>query len=96
MGWIKKCLPFVIKHISLVKPKFLVLLGAVASQALLGVNEGIMRIRGRWYKLKVPGLNSSLDVMPMYHPAFLLRQPSHKRDAWDDLKKISAKLQKLN
>ena len=88
------CLPLVKKHISLVKPKILVLLGGIASQALLGVNEGIMRLRGKWHKLDVSGIENSLDVMPMYHPAFLLRQPSHKRDAWEDLKSIKKKLQK--
>ena len=90
------CLPFVKKHISLLKPKLLVLLGAVASQALLGINEGIMRDRGKWQTLDIPGLDKRLDVMPIYHPAFLLRQPSHKRDAWEDLKNINTKLKKLD
>ena len=93
---ISVCLPFVKKHICLIKPKLLVLLGAVACQALLEVDEGIMRIRGKWYKLDIQELNHSIDVMPIYHPAFLLRRPSHKKEAWEDLKNINAKLKKFD
>lgn len=78
------CLPFVMRHIALVKPKVVVALGGVAAKQLLDTTEGIMRLRGRWQTLPLPD-GTSLPLLPTFHPAYLLRQPAHKRLAWRDL-----------
>ena len=78
------CLPFVMRHVTLVKPKVVVALGGVAAKQLLDTTEGIMRLRGRWQTLALPD-GTSLPLLPTFHPAYLLRQPAHKRLAWRDL-----------
>lgn len=82
--------PFVLRHIALVRPKAIVALGAVASRALTGDAVGIMRMRGLWRTLDIDDV--SYPVLPMLHPAFLLRQPDAKRLAWADLLSLKAKL----
>jgi len=77
--------PFVLRHLALVRPRHLVLLGGTAAKALLRRNEGITRLRGRWHSLDVPGLGP-VPTLATLHPAYLLRQPSAKRDAWTDLR----------
>jgi DNA polymerase len=79
------CLPFLHRHIALTKPRHIVLLGGQASQALLGSSLGISRLRGRWHAAKVPGLDQPLPALPLLHPAYLLRRPGAKREAWADL-----------
>ena len=85
---IAACLPFVERHIELVNPKVLVLLGGVAAKTLLHTKEGITRLRGRWteYKSLSQQQNTvAIPCLPIYHPAYLLRQPSAKRQVWNDL-----------
>ncbi len=82
---ISQCLPFLHRHIALVRPARLVLLGAVAVRALIGGKDGITRLRGKWREIEIPGMEGGLRVLPTYHPAFLLRQPDAKRLAWTDL-----------
>jgi uracil-DNA glycosylase family 4 len=82
---VAQCLPFIQRHIALVQPQVLVLLGGIAVKALLETQAGITRIRGQWQTLTVPGLATPLPVLPTYHPAFLLRAPLQKRFAWRDL-----------
>ena len=89
---IATCLPFVMRHIALVAPDILVLLGATAVRALTGQTEGIRRVRGRWQALSVPGLDAPLPCLPTYHPAYLLRTPLAKREAWADLLALRARL----
>ncbi|HWB51831.1 MAG TPA: uracil-DNA glycosylase [Stellaceae bacterium] len=89
---IAACLPFVFRHIALSRPKMLVLAGGTAASSLLGTAEGITRLRGRWFDLTVPGLDAPLATLPMFHPAFLLRSPERKREAWRDLLALKAKL----
>ncbi len=82
------CKPFLERHVALVNPDCVVLLGAVAAKAMLpaqDTNAGISRLRGKWRKLAVTGLEAEIDCLAMYHPAYLLRMPSAKRDAWNDL-----------
>ena len=84
------CLPFIRKHIELIAPKVLMLLGSTATYALLRNKEGITKIRGKWVdmefgKLKVP-------TLPSFHPAFLLRQPAQKKYSWEDLKMLKKKI----
>lgn len=82
---VAQCLPFIQRHIALVQPQVLVLLGGVAVKALLPTQMGITRIRGQWQTLSLPGLTAPLPVLPTYHPAFLLRSPVQKRFAWRDM-----------
>ena len=84
------CLPYLIRQIELVSPKVIVLLGATAAHYLLDKKEGITRLRGRWLDY------NSIPVMPTYHPAFLLRKPEAKREAWADLQQVMAKFGKYH
>ena len=77
-------LPFARRHIALARPRHVVLLGGTAAKALLGAREGITRLRGRWHSLEVEGLGT-VPALPALHPAYLLRQPAAKREAWQDL-----------
>lgn len=77
------CLPFTLRQIELAAPDVLVTLGAPSTQVILGAKEGITRLRGRWQEREVGP--RTLRVLPMLHPAYLLRQPLHKRFAWRDL-----------
>ena len=88
---VEACRPFVDRQIALVAPKVLMLAGGAAAKTLLGTTEGIMRLRGRWQAFAVPG--GSVDVMPTFHPAFLLRSPARKREAWRDLLAVKARLE---
>ena len=92
---IASCLPFVFRHIVLSRPKVLVLAGGTAATTLLDTADGITRLRGRWFDLAVPGLDAPLPTLPMFHPAFLLRSPERKREAWRDLLALKAKLAEL-
>lgn len=86
------CLPFVMRHIALVAPEMLLLLGATAVRALTGQTQGIRRVRGRWLALDVPGLAAPVACLPTYHPAYLLRSPLAKREAWADLLSLRARM----
>jgi len=77
--------PFLERHIELAAPKIIVLMGNTPCQALLG-RRGITRMRGNWTQAR------DIPVMPMFHPAYLLRNPAAKREAWADLLEIKAKL----
>ncbi len=91
---IAACLPFVERHIELVDPEILVLLGGPASKALLGMNEGIAKIHGQWFDYASANMASPVRAMPLYHPENLLKSPAQKRDAWHDLLEIKQKLAK--
>jgi DNA polymerase len=92
---IASCLPFVLRHIMLVKPEVLVLCGGAAAGALLAQGRGITRLRGHWFDLAIPGLDRSMPTLPMFHPSFLLRTPERKREAWRDLLSLRARLDEL-
>jgi DNA polymerase len=77
------CLPFVLRHIELVDPAMIFALGAVPFQSLVNTTEGISRARGTWRSLDIGG--KSYPLLPTLHPAFLLRQPGQKANAWRDL-----------
>jgi DNA polymerase len=76
-------LPFVLRHITLVKPRHVVLLGGVSAKTLLRAKDGITRLRGRWHRLAAE--EATLPALATLHPAYLLRSPAAKRDAWADL-----------
>jgi len=84
------CRPFIERHIDLVNPKIMVLLGGAAAKVLLNSTQGILKMRGRWNKFG--GAQGEIDVMPTLHPAYLLRQPAQKKLAWQDLLKIREKI----
>ena len=86
------CVAFTRRHIELVRPKVVVLAGAVPAKTLLDTTEGITKLRGRWFELAVPGLDAPVPTLPMFHPAFLLRSPERKREAWRDLLALKARL----
>jgi DNA polymerase len=86
------CRPFVDRHIALVRPSLLVMVGGTASAALLPGSEGITRLRGRWLRLNVSGAPEPIEAVAMYHPSFLLRSPERKREAWLDLLSLKTKL----
>ena len=88
---ISACLPYVKKHINLINPKILVLVGATAASALLNIQTGITQIRGKWKNIETKD-KKSLKSIAIFHPAFLLRQPSRKKEAWEDLKKIKIEI----
>jgi DNA polymerase len=77
------CMPYLNEQIDLLEPQVIVALGATAVQGLFGTSEGIMRLRGKWKLYK-----GRIAVMPTYHPAYLLRTPSAKRDVWEDLQAV--------
>ncbi|MET0295379.1 MAG: uracil-DNA glycosylase, partial [Phenylobacterium sp.] len=79
------CAPFLHRAIELVAPRMVLLLGASSAKAMLGREEGILALRGRWFDWRSPSGNQELPVMPTLHPAFLLRQPAAKKKAWGDL-----------
>jgi len=87
------CLPFLRRHIELVAPEIIILLGAVAVRHVLGRTDGIMRMRGKWLEYHAAG--RMVPVMPTLHPAYLLRQPAHKKLAWRDLQAIEQKTQPI-
>ncbi len=77
-------LPFVLCHVALARPRLLVLAGGVAAKGVLQSREGITRLRGRWHQVSILE-DQVLMALPTLHPAYLLRNPAAKRDAWADL-----------
>jgi len=88
------CLPFLRRHIELARPKVIILLGAVAARHVVGVSDGIMKLRGRWMEYRVG--DAMVPLMPTLHPAYLLRQPAHKKLAWRDLQAVRERMAALN
>jgi len=76
------CKPFLLREIAVVQPEVIVVLGNTAMRNLLDTREGITRLRGRFQDYK------GIKVMPTFHPAYLLRDPTKKRETWEDLKKV--------
>lgn len=86
-------LPFLRRHIDLVAPKAMLLAGGSALSALFGFEARITREHGKWREY--PAAHGPVPVLPLFHPAYLLRQPSLKREAWADLLAFRAKLDEL-
>jgi uracil-DNA glycosylase family 4 len=90
------CQPFLERQIRLVQPELIVTVGGAAAKLILDVKQGIMKVRGKWGAMEVPAEANeaamSVTVMPTLHPAYLLRSPGHKRQAWRDLLAIRARL----
>jgi DNA polymerase len=81
------CEPFLFRQVESIRPKVIVALGTFAAQALLRTQDSISRLRGRVY------LYGGAKLIPTFHPAYLLRSPDKKREAWEDLKRARALLQ---
>jgi len=79
---VQQCEPFLLRQIDSVKPKVIVALGKFGAQCLLKTNDPITRLRGREYKFR------DAVLIPTYHPAYLLRTPSAKREVWEDMKRV--------
>lgn len=94
-GEIALCMPFVERHVALVRPRLIVLAGGVAAKTMLATSDGIMKLRGRWFEYGPPGLENTIPTMATFHPAYLLRSPAQKREAWRDLLAIRARLDVL-
>lgn len=85
------CMPFVERHVELVNPDIIVLLGGVSAKQMLRTDTGIMRLRGKWSSIKVG--EREVPALPTLHPAYLLRQPAQKQLAWRDLLSLKTRLQ---
>jgi DNA polymerase len=83
------CAPYLDRQIELISPKVLVALGKPASHRLTGTKKPISALRGRWLSYR------GVPLMPLFHPAYMLRTPSAKREAWADLKKIRQRLDSI-
>jgi DNA polymerase len=81
------CEPFLFRQIDAIKPRVIVALGTFAAQCLLQTSDPISRMRGRVFRYR------GAQLIPTFHPAFLLRSPERKRDVWEDMKKVRALLQ---
>ena len=79
------CQPFLERQIELTAPRILVLVGGIAAKALLNRREGITRLRGQWFPFSTPRLEGTIEATATFHPAYLLRTPSAKREVWRDL-----------
>jgi uracil-DNA glycosylase family 4 len=84
----KTCKPFLLREIAVVRPEVIVVLGNTAMKNLLDTKEGITKLRGKFQDYK------GIKVMPTFHPAYLLRDPSKKREAWEDMKTVRDYLNK--
>lgn len=80
------CKPFLERQLAVIQPKVIVCLGSVAAQALLGTGEAMSRLRGKWFDWR------GMKLLPTYHPAYLLRNPSAKSIVWADLQLVMAEL----
>ena len=90
---IKKYLPYLIKHIEIIKPKIILLLGSTALNAIIGNEVVISKARGKWIEKKIG--THLVSIISSFHPAFLMRQPEQKKMTWIDLKMIKKKISEL-
>ena len=86
---IAACSPFMFRQIESIRPRVICCLGAVAAQTVLGTRTAVGKLRGHFHDYR------GIQVMPTWHPAYLLRNPNAKRDVWDDVKKIRALLDEV-
>ena len=94
-GEIGACLPFVERHIELIDPAIIVLVGGIAAKTMLARSEGITRLRGQWQTYETPRMSHPVPIIATFHPAYLLRSPGQKREAWRDLLAVQAKMDEL-
>jgi DNA polymerase len=80
------CIPYLHEQIDLIQPKVIVALGATAVRGLLNMEMSISKMRGNWYTFH------DVPIMPTFHPAYLLRNPSAKKEVWQDMQTVLTKL----
>ncbi|MBP5858398.1 uracil-DNA glycosylase [Marivibrio halodurans] len=90
------CRPFIARHIQLVRPKILLLVGGKSAKSLLGTEQGITKLRGRWFDYDAGGEVGTLPALATFHPAYLLRSPAMKRLAWRDLLSLQRRMRDLD
>lgn len=88
------CQPFLERQIELLEPKLLVFVGGIAARALLGVTQGVTKLRGRPFTYRTAD-DREIPAIVMFHPAYLLRQPAQKRFAWRDLLQIKENIKNM-
>lgn len=91
---ILSCRPFLMKHLELLRPEIIVMVGGTAVKSVLQTKDGMGTFRGRWLGFDVPNVGS-VATLATFHPAYLLRNPPAKKDAWEDLKLLRAKAVEL-
>ena len=91
---IKRYSNFLQKHISIIKPKIIILMGSTAMESLTGLNSNISTERGKWKEVIIK--NANYNVIITFNPSYLLRKPENKKYSWVDLKKIKQKIKDLN
>lgn len=89
------CQPFVERHIELVNPEILILVGGVSAKTLLNSNEGIMKLRGKWRAYESSGLPHPIKLLATFHPAYLLRSPGQKAQSWQDFLMVRKALDEM-
>jgi len=82
----QSCMPYLIRQIRVIRPKLLCTLGATALRYMLGVDERITKVRGRWRDW------NGISLLPTYHPAFILRNPSREQEVFEDFKDLARRL----
>ena len=82
------CLPYVKEHIRIINPQLIIPLGNIAAKSILQTNQGITKIRGKDFFYLDDENNFKIEAIPIFHPAYLLRNPIEKKHVWEDLKKI--------
>jgi uracil-DNA glycosylase family 4 len=90
---VERYLPYLKRHIEIIKPQIILLLGSTAMNAILQDADVISKMRGKWYEIEIN--KCKLSSIVSFHPAYLLRQPEQKKFSWIDLKMIRDKLNKL-
>ena len=82
---IEICRPFALRHIEIINPEVLVIMGGVTAKSILKTGHGITRLRGKWTEFKTDAIDKPVKTLPMLHPEFLLKSPDRKKYAWQDL-----------
>jgi len=90
---VERYLPYLKKHIEIIKPQIILLLGSTAMSAVLKDTDVISKMRGKWYEIEIN--KCKINSIVSFHPAYLLRQPDQKKFSWIDLKMIRDKLNKF-
>jgi uracil-DNA glycosylase len=91
---IKRYSTFLKRHIEIIDPKLIILMGSTAMEAIIGSNNKISSERGKWKEIIIK--NKTYDIMITFNPSYLLRLPENKKYSWEDLKKIKKKINNLN
>ena len=90
---IKRYSLFLQKHIAIIKPKIIILMGSTAMESLTGLNSKVSLERGKWKETIIK--NTSYEIIITFNPSYLLRMPENKKYSWEDLKKIKQKIDNL-